>query len=144
MLSTLTHEVPMSAFAGVNQWDHPKPLWIALLALTLWISWPVALLLFAVLFWSGRLEGWKRAGLNLWQEATGPWGHPHTWGPPRSSGNNAFDEYRSDTLRRLEGEEQEFRDFLNRLRAAKDKAEFDQFMADRRNQARSPAPSPQS
>jgi hypothetical protein len=141
---TITREAPMSAFAGVSQWDHPKPLWIALLALTLWISWPVALVLFAVLFWSGRLEGWKRAGLNLWHDAAGPMGHPNAWRPQRSSGNNAFDEYRSDTLRRLEGEEQEFREFLNRLRAAKDKAEFDQFMADRRSQARSSSPSPQS
>ena len=37
-----------------------------------------------------------------------------------------------------------FRDFLNRLRAAKDKTEFDQFMADRRGQAGDPAVSPQS
>ena len=50
-----------------------------------------------------------------------------------SSGNRAFDEYRIETLRRLEDEQREFRDFLDRLRMAKDKAEFDQFMAERRN-----------
>src|SRR4249919_1220332 len=55
------------------------------------------------------------------------------WGAPRSSGNHAFDEYRTETLRRLEEEQREFRDFLDRLRFAKDKQEFDQFMADRRN-----------
>ena len=54
------------------------------------------------------------------------------WGAP-SSGNHAFDEYRTETLRRLEEEQREFRDFLDRLRFAKDKAEFDQFMAERRN-----------
>jgi hypothetical protein len=134
----------MSAFARLNEVDHPKPLWIALLALTLWISWPVAVVVFAFLYWTGRLEGWKRAGLGLWQEGTAPMGHPNTWWPQRSSGNNAFDEYRSDTLRRLEGEEKEFRDFLNRLRAAKDKAEFDQFMAERRNHAESQPRSSQS
>ena len=48
------------------------------------------------------------------------------------SGNHAFDEYREETLRRLEEEEREFREFLDRLRHAKDKAEFDQFMAERR------------
>ena len=53
--------------------------------------------------------------------------------PPCSSGNHAFDEYRSETLRRLEDEQREFRDFLERLRFAKDKQEFDQFMADRRS-----------
>ena len=59
-----------------------------------------------------------------------------------SSGNRAFDEYRAETLRRLEEEQKEFRDFLDRLRMAKDKAEFDQFMADRRNRpAENPPPS---
>ena len=64
------------------------------------------------------------------------------FGPP-SSGNHAFDEYRTETLRRLEEEQREFRDFLDRLRFAKDKAEFDQFMADRRNRPAQP-PQPQS
>jgi hypothetical protein len=50
----------------------------------------------------------------------------------RSTGNRAFDEYREETLRRLEEEANEFHAFLKRLRHAKDKAEFDQFMAERR------------
>jgi hypothetical protein len=58
----------------------------------------------------------------------------------RSSGNRAFDEYRSETLNRLEEEQREFREFLQRLRMAKDKAEFDQFMADRRNRPEPPPP----
>ncbi len=65
------------------------------------------------------------------------------WGYPRSSGNRAFDDYRAETLQRLEEEEREFREFLARLRAAKDKTEFDQFMADRRARTGSSAP-PQS
>ena len=52
--------------------------------------------------------------------------------PLRSTGNRAFDEYREKTLRRLEEEVDEFQAFLQRLRHAKDKAEFDQFMAERR------------
>jgi hypothetical protein len=48
------------------------------------------------------------------------------------AGSTAFEEYRLDTLRRLEHEEKEFHSFLDRLRAAKDKSEFDQFMAERR------------
>src|SRR5271165_1744820 len=35
-------------------------------------------------------------------------------------------------LKRLEGEQREFEEFLARLRFAKDRAEFDQFMAERR------------
>ena len=61
-----------------------------------------------------------------------------------SSGNRAFDEYRDETLRRLEEEQREFKEFLDRLRHAKDKAEFDQFMADRRRRDEGPAPQPQS
>jgi hypothetical protein len=49
----------------------------------------------------------------------------------RSSGNTAFDAYKTETLRRLEEEQHNFEAFLERLREAKDKAEFDQFMDDR-------------
>jgi len=77
-------------------------------------------------------------------ERFGSHGFGGGWGAPRSSGNHAFDEYRSETLRRLEEEQREFRDFLDRLRFAKDKQEFDQFMADRRNRAAPDSPQPQS
>ena len=93
----------MSALARLNEWEHPRPIWILLLILSFWVSWPVGVVLFAYLMWSGRLEGWKRAGLNLWNEGIGPM-RPDTGWPRRSSGNNSFDEYRANTLRRLEGE----------------------------------------
>ena len=51
-------------------------------------------------------------------------------------GNTAFDAYKADTLRRLEEEQDAFEAFLQRLREAKDKAEFDQFMDDRAQPAR--------
>jgi hypothetical protein len=54
------------------------------------------------------------------------------WFAPTSSGNSAFDDYRSETLKRLEDEQREFKEFLTRLRFAKDRAEFDQFMTERR------------
>jgi hypothetical protein len=62
------------------------------------------------------------------------------WGAAPTSGNRAFDEYRSETLKRLEDEQREFHDFLDRLRFAKDKNEFDQFMDDRRNRPAPQAP----
>ena len=40
--------------------------------------------------------------------------------------------YREETLKRLEDEHNEFVDFLQKLREAKDKAEFDQFMQGRK------------
>jgi len=55
------------------------------------------------------------------------------WGQSPSSGNRAFDDYKAETLKRLEEEQREFREFLARLRFARDRAEFDQFMAERRN-----------
>ena len=39
----------------------------------------------------------------------------------------------------MEDEQREFLEFLERLRHAKDKAEFDQFMAERRQTPRPPA-----
>jgi len=64
------------------------------------------------------------------------------WFGPTTSGNHAFDEYRSETLRRLEEEQREFKDFLSRLRFAKDRAEFDQFMAERRSRPYEPDAQP--
>src|SRR5271165_6824087 len=41
------------------------------------------------------------------------------WFASPSSGNRAFDDYRAETLRRLEDEQREFKEFLERLRFAK-------------------------
>lgn len=49
----------------------------------------------------------------------------------RPTGNAAFDAYKADTLSRLEEEQNSFENFLERLRAAKDKSEFDTFMDER-------------
>ena len=54
------------------------------------------------------------------------------WFGASSSGNRAFDDYRQETLKRLEDEQREFKEFLERLRFAKDRAEFDQFVSERR------------
>jgi hypothetical protein len=62
------------------------------------------------------------------------------WWGPASSGNRAFDDYRSETLKRLEDEQREFKEFLERLRFAKDRAEFDQFMAERRSRPHDDGP----
>jgi len=73
-------------------------------------------------------------------------GNPGGWRKARSapSGNRAFDEYRAETLRRLENEQREFKEFLDRLRHAKDKAEFDQFMAERGRRPQGPVPQPEN
>jgi len=117
--------------------------WIALMILGFVFWWPVGLAILAFSLWSGRMGCWNRQGMARWQGRMERGGR-EWWGQQRSSGNRAFDEYRSDTIRRLEEEQREFREFLERLRMAKDKAEFDQFMADRRNRPGPTSPQPQA
>jgi hypothetical protein len=109
-----------------------KPAWIALMVLAFIVYWPLGLAVLAFVIWSGRMACWRGHGMSRWHEAAAPMRSAGTWWQP-SSGNRAFDEYRTETLRRLEEEQREFHDFLARLRMAKDKSEFDQFMAERRN-----------
>ena len=87
---------------------------------------------------------WTGCGARRWQQRSQ--GNPSGWwaGRSPSSGNWAFDEYRAETLRRLEEEQREFKEFLDRLRHAKDKAEFDQFMAERGRRSQSPPPQPEN
>ena len=59
------------------------------------------------------------------------WGKKYGRAGNGATGNSAFDDYRAETLRRLEEEQTAFVGFLEQLRKAKDKAEFDQFMSDR-------------
>jgi len=122
--------------------DYGKWAWIGVMVLGFVLFWPIGLAILAYLLWSGRMGYWKRGGIDDMRRARGRWYGP-CGGARRhhrsSSGNSAFDEYKEETLRRLEQEQQEFLDFLERLRQAKDKAEFDQFMAERRDR---PAPPP--
>ena len=110
------------------------PAWVALMVVSFVLFWPLGLLVLTYMAWSGRMKCWSR-GAGRWAEKMEEHvqHHARRWHGGRSSGNAAFDEYREDTLRRLEEEEREFRSFLERLRHAKDKVEFDQFMAERRN-----------
>jgi hypothetical protein len=146
-----------------QRWRGPSmrihPAWIVLLILGFIVWWPVGLAILAFTFWSKNMgchggDRWQRKMERMedkvgrmrekMERFGGSFGGGGGWGAPRSSGNHAFDEYRTETLRRLEDEQREFRDFLERLRFAKDKQEFDQFMAERRNRQTPEAPQPQS
>ena len=77
----------------------------------------------------------KRARWEQRMQNHGGRGGDHSGDPGRGlseTGNRAFDEYRTDALRKLEEEAHEFRAFLERLRMAKDRAEFDEYMKERR------------
>jgi hypothetical protein len=128
----------------IDEWGRPG--WLALMIVSFVLFWPLGLAILAFLLWSGRMGCGARHGswggdrrerferrmarmrdrFEAWGGSASERGFPPT-------GNRAFDEYRNETLKRLEEEAREFRDFLERLRMARDKQEFDQFMADQRS-----------
>jgi hypothetical protein len=132
----------------------PKPLAIAAVVLGFIFWWPIGLALLFYTLWSGRMGCWghyRHGGSQgaRWQGGTPPWAGWRNWcgsgeRPAPTSGNRAFDEYRMETLRRLEEEQKEFGAFLDRLRFAKDKAEFDQFMTELRQRPPAPPEQPQA
>ena len=148
--------------------DIGRPAWIVLILLSFLVFHPLGLVVLGFVIGSGRMGCWTaHRGGDRWQrrmermqqrmqeraarwcgprQAGGPGGgngSSNGWGAAPSSGNWAFDEYRAETLRRLEEEQRQFTEYLERLRRAKDKAEFDQFMADMRRRPESgPAPEP--
>jgi len=154
--------MPIFAFPIFATLFFARLAWIALVVLGFMVWWPLGLAVLAFTLGSGRMGCGHHAGYGRWEHGSDRWQHKmerlqrkmdwlrtrmagnpwggNSWGGPPSSGNRAFDEYRSDTLRRLEEEQREFREFLDRLRFAKDKTEFDQFMAERRNRPAPEAP----
>ncbi len=139
------------AWGGPPFW-HPagmsRPVAIAFTVLGFIFWWPVGLAMLFYMIGSGRMACFgRRRHMNsqpTWQDA-GPWSNWKSWAcggasnrSASTSGNRAFDEYKAETLRRMEEEQKEFGSFLERLRFAKDKAEFDQFMAERRTRPPTP------
>ncbi|WP_171204923.1 DUF2852 domain-containing protein [Ruegeria sp. HKCCA0235A] len=102
--------------------DKGKGAWIAAMVLGFIFFWPVGLALLAYMIWSKRMFNKSCSRRKSW--------HSHM-SAMKPSGNSAFDAYKADTLARLEREQQDFEAFLRRLRDAKDKAEFDEFMDER-------------
>ncbi len=109
--------------AKLDEWG--RPAWIVAIVVGFIIAWPLGLAVLIYTLWSGRMrgfgKGWKGCGRGR---------HHHR--AHRTTGNAAFDEYRAETMRRLEDEQEAFVSFLDKLRKAKDRAEFEQFMAERR------------
>lgn len=120
--------------------EYGKPAWLAIMVVGFIVFWPIGLAILAYMIWSGRMGcsrgDWGRWGEKRWRR----YGRKGGWDARGNhSGNTAFEEYKAETLRRLEDEQSEFLDFLQRLREAKDKAEFDQFMAERKKRPDAPA-----
>lgn len=114
---------PMQAESWLDR--RGKPAWIAAMVVGFIAFWPLGLALLAYILYTRRLTGSCGAsGVRMPRHAF------------RSSGNVAFDAYKADTIRRLEEDQAAFEAFLQRLREARDKSEFDQFMDERSRNAR--------
>ncbi len=117
----------MGWFSRSEAWldSKGKGAWIAAMVLGFVFFWPVGLALLFYMIWSKRMFnkscGYKKSKRRM-----------HVM---QSTGNTAFDAYRDETIRRLEDEQASFEGFLERLREAKDKSEFDQFMDERAKKA---------
>ena len=126
--ATAPHSAPsQNWFSRAESWldARGKGAWIAAMVLGFIFFWPVGLALLAYMIWSKQMFGSSCTRRSR-----------NTHSLRRSTGNTAFDAYREETLRRLEEEQEAFEAFLQRLRDAKDKAEFDQFMDDRSRKSR--------
>jgi hypothetical protein len=129
LMTSLTPTAPAAQspgwFTRTENWldEKGKGAWIAAMVLGFIFFWPIGLALLFYMIWSKRMFSKSR------RTSTGM--ARHGMSAMRPTGNTAFDAYKADTLRRLEEEQNNFESFLERLRDAKDKAEFDQFMDER-------------
>jgi len=138
-MSTLASSSPRATgFSGwlsrAEAWldSKGKGAWIAAMVVSFILFWPLGLALLAYMIWSKKMT--CSSSRQHWGRRCGH----RTAGPGRATGNTAFDAYRADTLARLEREQADFEAFLQRLRDARDKAEFDQFMVERARAAAGP------
>jgi uncharacterized membrane protein YgcG len=130
-MTTLSMQEPRGWFARAEAWldDRGKGAWIAAMVLGFILFWPIGLALLAYMIWSKRMFGTSCGNGHRRDRSRALFLSARA--ALRPSGNTVFDAYKAETLRRLEEEQAAFEAFLERLRAAKDKAEFDAFMNER-------------
>jgi hypothetical protein len=140
-----------------------KPIEIIAMVLGFIVFWPIGLAILLAKLWQRRSDDtgdlptfiqkqWEDKVGRHWAQCHRDFGREFSrhWdyrGGLRSSGNLAFDEWREAELARLEEErqrllaaEREFVEFMENLRRAKDREEFDRFMNARRNSGPSAPP----
>lgn len=107
------------------------------------VAWPLGLVALFLKWkngemWKGSAErggapwaGFRMPDVSGWKSSASSYGFA-------GSGNAAFDAYKREQLKRLDEERRKleedqkaFRDFVERVRRAKDQDEFDRFMAER-------------
>jgi hypothetical protein len=118
------------------------PLTIALMVIGFIVAWPLGLLMIAYILWGEKIPEIR----NHFDSVKRDWSSDTRCGPRGTysrSGNSAFDDYRAAELKRLEEERRkleeerrEFEQYVHDLRRARDKEEFDRFMAERASRTR--------
>jgi hypothetical protein len=134
---------------GFARWT---PIELLAMILGFIVFWPIGLAILGFKIWqrkSGYPGDLGAAAQEKWREArsafSGPWASRSA--PWRASGNMAFDEWRAAEIARLEEERRkldeahrEFAAFVENIRRAKDREEFERFMNERRNRPEQPGP----
>jgi hypothetical protein len=116
------------------------------------VFWPIGLAILGYILWQRRYGGpdLQTLAANKWQDARTMMASNSSWGCggavrrasrfyASSTGNAAFDEWRTAELARLDEErrkldeaQREFAEYVDAIRRAKDREEFERFMAERR------------
>ena len=143
------------------QWRrHGGPRWtpfeIIAMVLGFIVFWPIGLAILGYKFWQRRYGGpdLQTMAAGKWQEAKSMMSSNPSWSSswgcgatrrasrfyPSATGNLAFDEWRQAELARLDEErrkldeaQREFAEYVDAIRRAKDREEFERFMAERRS-----------
>jgi hypothetical protein len=137
-----------------------KPVEILAMVLGFFVFWPIGFAVLAWKFWQkksgypgdiisfgrekwGNWANWAR-GSDRWGFAVNNWAASGSG--MGSTGNRAFDQWRATELARLEEERQklvaavrEFAEFMENLRHARDREEFERFMNEHRNRKGHPS-----
>ena len=138
---------------GVGRWSAFE---VIAMVLGFAVFWPIGLAILGYKMWQRKFGGddlqtfastkWNeaRAAMSNMQgrpSTPGPWSSgPWSRGHAAPTGNRAFDEWKTAELSRLEEERRkledahlEFAEFVENIRKAKDREEFERFMNERRN-----------
>ena len=126
-----------------------KPVEILAMVLGFRVFWPIGIAVLGWKFWQKK-SGYPGDMISFGREKWGNWANSKRLGYSvrgatgfgmGSTGNRAFDEWRATELARLEEErqklvtaEREFAEFMENLRQARDREEFERFMDEYRNQ----------
>jgi hypothetical protein len=104
----------------------PLAIFAVIMGFIVW--WPLGFLAIGYVLWGGSIDG-------LVDDAVAEVKSRMSAKPAvKTTGNATFDAYKAETLKRLEDEEAAFAAYVQKLREAHDREEFDRFLAENKPQ----------